>query len=292
MNRRFEHVDFAEGLKQIPETIRVLIDTPAFMKEHQIWKGFWDHSWILIFTGVIAVAFTYILFQDVHDYLFSIVENPGFEINLGDPTEDDVEGEIETVQNGLGAAEILEKPHKPLFSGSLKFLLLTFLEVWIYHFAVRTNNILRSENRVLAFKEFIQAQIRMVVVMGRNWLFGLIMYVIVSVFCSLTDTSYFQEAIMFLIYSYYLGFAFLDNYLEQFHFPIHKSVTCIQTHFGAATVLGVFSSVIMHIPFIGPLAVPFICSIAATRYGHIHQMELYKKPTITIEIDPKYKGEH
>jgi len=69
----------------------------------------------------------------------------------------------------------------------------------------------------------------------------------------------------------------LDNYLEQFHFSIKQSVTCIQSHFGAATVFGIFTSLVMNVPLIGPLIVPFVCAIAATRYGHLNQMESFER---------------
>ena len=113
--------------------------------------------------------------------------------------------------------------------------------------------------------------------MGRKWVLGLIMYILVSIVCGITQTGYLKDAIMFLIYGYYLGFAFLDNYLEQFHFSIKESVSCIQTHFGAATVFGIFTSIVMYVPLIGPLIVPFLCAIAATRYGHLNQMEAFNK---------------
>ena len=76
----------------------------------------------------------------------------------------------------------------------------------------------------------------------------------------------------------FLGFAFLDNYLEQFHFTIKESAKCIQSHFGAAVIFGIFTSILLHIPILGPIAVPFICGIAATRYGHRFRMETFSIP--------------
>ena len=288
MKLDFSHVDISKGLAQIPQAIKVLIDTPAFIKKHQLWKGFLDHSWVLLFSIIIASAFTYTLYRDVHDY-FIPDEHSDIEINL---SADDIDKGIEEIEEAmenipaqgiaeleaekqslLDQKEILEGDHKPLFSGSLKFLLLIFLEVLIYHFAVKTNNILKKTNNILAFKEFSTAQIRMIKVMGRNWVLGLLMYILISIACGITGTQYLKDTIMFLVYGYYLGFAFLDNYLEQFHISIKNSTKCIQSHFGAATVFGVFTSLVMNVPLIGPLVVPFLCAIAATRYGHFNQLE-------------------
>jgi len=291
MKLDFSHVDIPKGLAQIPQAFKVLIDTPAFIKKHELWKGFLDHSGVLLFSIIIASAFSYTLYRDVHDY-FLPEEKKDIEINISTDSVEEgikeiakamdtipVEGEVELEagkQPLLQQEEIMEDDHKPLFSSSLKFLLLIFLEVLIYHFAVKTNNILKKQQKVLGFKDFSTAQIRMIKVMGRKWVLGLIMYILVSIICSINQTEYLKEAIMFLVYGYYLGFAFLDNYLEQFHFSISKSVTCIQSHFGAATVFGLFTSLLMNVPFIGPLIVPFLCTIAATRYGHLSQMESFE----------------
>lgn len=316
MKLDFSHVNISKGLEQIPQAIKVLIDTPNFIKKHQLWKGFLDHSWVLLFSIVIASAFTYTLYRDIHDY-FIPGESRDIEINIStdglDKDIEEMDKDIEKMEMGIeemekgiekmekalehipeeGKAELeagkqslenqkekIKGKHKPLFSGSLKFLLLIFLEVLIYHFAVKTNNILKKTNKILAFKEFSTAQIRMIKVMGRKWIAGLLMYIIISIACGITGTAYLKDTIMFLVYGYYMGFAFLDNYLEQFHFSIKKSATCIQSHFGAATVFGLFTSLVMNVPLIGPLVVPFLCAIAATRYGHQSQMEDFEEIVI------------
>lgn len=78
---------------------------------------------------------------------------------------------------------------------------------------------------------------------------------------------------MFFVYGFFLGFALLDNYLEQYHFSIKKSSKRIQSHFGAAIVFGIFASLGMGIPVIGPIVIPFIGAVAATLYGHEMRME-------------------
>ena len=295
MKLDFSHVDLFKGFEQIPQAVKILIDTPDFIRKHQLWKGFLDHSWVLLFSIIVASLFSYTLYRDVHDYFIPNEENE-IEINLPAESIDESILEIEKVLDNIpeegqpeleavqqpfvDQEEIIEGDHKPLFSSSLKFLLLIFLEVLIFHFAVKTNNILKNTNRIPAFKEFSTAQIRMIIVMGRKWVLGLIMYILISIFCGITQTEYLKDAIMFLIYGYYLGFAFLDNYLEQFHFSIKQSVTCIQSHFGAATVFGIFTSLVMNVPLIGPLIVPFVCAIAATRYGHLNQMESFEREQV------------
>ena len=281
----FSHIDYEKGIAQVPKAVQVLRETPAFIKKHQLWNGFLDHKWILFLTMLIMGTLSATLYNDIKDYILS----PAIPSNI---TEEGLEEEMaaleavalfsnedgkakleEKIQSLADTKEKLKEQHKPLFSGSYKFLILILLEVLIFHFAVGTNNILKNEKRLLSLKEFFRAQIRMIKVMGHKWVYGLVMYVLVSIVCSILKISYLTNFIMFFVYGFFLGFAFLDNYLEQYHFSIKKSSKQIQTHFGAATVLGVFASIGMLIPVIGPILIPFICAVAATIYGHKEQME-------------------
>jgi len=196
--------------------------------------------------------------------------------NLGNSFGNELSDEInQEVSTELEGAKEQIREHRTVFSSSLKFLLLIFLEVLIFHFAVRTNNILKGKNTEAVFKDFTHAQVRMIKVMGLKWALGIAFYSIVSVVLGLAQIEFIKPVVMYLIYAYFIGFAFLDNYLEQFGYSIRESGECIQTHFGAATAFGVIAVVLMHIPFLGPLITPFICAIAATRYGHASKLEYY-----------------
>lgn len=283
----FSYFKSANVLEQMLAAWQVLLDTPAFIKRHQLWQGFLDHKWIMIVTILIMGKLSVTLYNDLHNYF----DPPAIEVAIDIPTEEmeesikaleaaalnspeDVKERLEAEKRSLmEKKEKLEENHKPLFSGSYKFLILIFLEILIFHFSVGTNNILKGKNRILTIKEFYLAQIRMVLVMGHKWIYGLLMYILVSVVCGLLSISYLTDFIMFFVYSFFLGFAFLDNYLEQFHLTIQESSKHIQSHYGAAVVLGIFASIGMSIPVIGPILIPFICAVAATIYGHEAQME-------------------
>jgi len=315
MSFDFSHVDFNKGLSQMPKALKILLGTPGFIAKHKLWRGVFDNTWILIFSIITAVLFTYLLYDNIHDFN-SPNNNEGIEISINsssDPNETaqdkadvllttgleeksqdsagqeeedddddekddedyDEEDDEEEDEDNNDDEEDGKAGHKPLFSGSLKFLLLIFLEVIIFHFAVKTNNILKNDNKIPAVKDFTKAQVRIFKVMGRKWIYGLIMYGLVSVICTLTNTQALKDSIMFMIYGYYMGFAFLDNYLEQFKFSINESAQVIQGHFGASLIFGLFTSIVINIPIIGPLVVPFICGIAATRYGHEYNLESF-----------------
>jgi len=290
MSSKFSNINFKKGIKQIPVAIQVLASTPGFIKKHKLWKGFWEHTWVLMFSLGIAVSFTYVLYNNVHNYFTDPTETIDIEIpeegidaaikNLTFAASQVTGKEKENLESKIeDLVEVKEEfnEHKSFFSGSLKFLLLIFLEILIFHFAVKTNNILKDQSITPKFQSFYKAQIRMIKVMFRKWVYGLLMYIFISILCGITSTEILKETFMLFIYGYYLGFAFLDNYLEQFHFTIKESSKNIQSHFGAALVIGLFASLLMHIPIFGPLFVPLICGIAATRYGHLCVMESFLK---------------
>ena len=68
--KHLAHVSYLEGLAQIPVAAKVLIDTPEFIQEQKLWKGFWKHKLVLLFSIVVALFFTSILYHDLHDYFF------------------------------------------------------------------------------------------------------------------------------------------------------------------------------------------------------------------------------
>jgi hypothetical protein len=288
MKLDYSHIELSKGPRQIKDAFGILKSTPNFILRHELWKGFGEHKWVLIFSIVTASLFTLTLYNDLYDYFF-----PGIEESIDIPTED-IDETIYSVKNAIAdlpsdnKADLsdteenldqlkasLKGDNKPLFSGSLKFLMLIFLEVFIFHFSVKTNNILTNENKILSFKDFVKAQKRMIIVMGRKWIAGLLMFILISILCGLSGMNAFKDIIMFFIYGFYLGFAFLDNYLEQFDVTIKNSVKCIQTHFGASAFFGILASLLMSIPFIGPLIAPILFGIAATRYGHATKMETF-----------------
>ena len=282
-----------KGLNQMPNAFRYLMDSPTFIFKHKLWKGFFDNSWVLVTSVIIASFFSLIAYQDVHEFLFP-GKGEGTNINLnlemGDDESDEEIAKVPTIQENEVEVEEVEdenpadqeeteeasinKDHESLFSGSLKFLLLIFLEVFIFHLSVRTNNLLKGQNKKLVFKDFSKAQIRVIKVMLHKWIYGLLVYILASIGLFILGLSFLKTGLMFLVYGYFLGFAFLDNYMEQYDYNISNSAKKIRTHFGAATVFGVFTSIVMNVPVIGPLVIPFLCSIAATRYAHDQQLEL------------------
>jgi len=257
----------SKGLKQILPTLGILLTTPAFIIKHQLWKGIFDNKWVTVFSIIISVLFSLVLYDNIHERFFPSESDEGININISigdedenadhniidieeDEKDDHVEDEdkSEATSDINKAKELLEEDHKPLFSGSMKFLLLILLQVLLYHFAVKTNNILKNKSEVVSFRNFSKAQQRMFKLMGRKWFYGLIAYVLLSIVLSIFGIGSIKDVLMFLIYGYFLGFAFLDNYLEQFDYSIKESAEKTKNHFGASTLFGIITSALIHVP--------------------------------------------
>jgi len=211
------------------------------------------------------------LVTEVNDIVDEIVDEVNTEVS--EELENELSSELKDAISDEDSSHV--EKHKSVFSNSLKFFLLIFLEVLIFHFAVRTNSILKGQKKEAFFKDFSHAQLRMIKVMGLKWALGLACYIVVTVALSIAQIRFVTPYLMYFVYAYFIGFAFLDNYMEQFGYTIRESSRTIQTHFGAAVTLGVIAGALMHIPLVGPLVTPFICAIAATRYGHQVKMENY-----------------
>jgi len=97
MGLNFSHVDLSKGLSQVKEAVKVLMQTPAFIKKHQLWKGFFDNAWVAFFSVLVAAAFSFILYNNIYDYF--------------NPNEDDIEINIPTkgFEEGIDAIdEVME----------------------------------------------------------------------------------------------------------------------------------------------------------------------------------------
>ncbi len=278
MKLLFSNVEPNKILPQIGEMIGIMKSTPAFIKKHELWNGFFKQKSIALFSIFIACVFSYTMYNNIHDYF---TESPISVEAHADGKKNISETESQFDKSLINAphlpTELLEDDHDSMFSGSLKFMLLIMLEILIFHFVVKTNNILKNQSETFVFKDFSKVQIRIMKVMLLKWVYGLVLYILISIVLGIAGMTFLRGPVMFIIYGYFIGFAFLDNYMEQYKFSIKQSAECIQSHFGAAVVIGVFASILMLIPIVGPLVIPFLCSIAATRYGHKANMELYSE---------------
>jgi hypothetical protein len=236
---------------QIIKAILYLRQAPVFISENKLWRGYFSIGWISKLSVFIALVFSYTFISGIIG-LFSSPKT------------------TEIVQQGsLSFLDKLENfGDSMLFSGSMKYLILILLETIIFHFAVKTQEILTGEKRVLTVKEFIAAQIRMIKVAIRCWIFELIISAILIFVLRLFGLDIISKVVFFILQSYFLGLAFIDNYNEQHEISIKESFNIAYDHAGAAIVVGIVAYILFLIPVIGIIVTPFICAVGTTTYMH------------------------
>lgn len=239
-----------------------------FFKANELWKGIFKHKWVLLFTIILSAIFTFALFTEIYEYIFSNAQ-------VIDAAGENADANSGNINKNKGTA---------IFGGS-KFLLLIFLEIVIFHFSVKTLEILNNEEYETTFGMFVKAEIRMIKVLLRAAIYSFIAQIVLSLALGFSSFDFALPIVMFLVHSYFIGFSFFDNYNEQQKLNIKESDLCIRHNSGAATTLGIVASIGLLIPFIGALVVPVLGAITANIYGfryHIenppeHLLHLHKK---------------
>lgn len=240
-----EQLNLKEFIPQSIRCLKIIGESVDFFRKHKLWKGIFEHKWILLLAIGLSVLFTYTVISNLVDYFAPAGE-------LANGSQDNKE--------------------TALFGGS-KFLLLILLEVVIFHFSVKTLEVLNNEKYTTNFGMFVKAEVRMFKVMIRGYVYSLIIQILLSVVLSLTNTSFLLPIILFVVHSYFIGYAFFDNYNEQQKLNIKESDICVRYNSGGATTLGIITSLGLMIPIIGPLFVPVFGAIAANIYGFRYNIE-------------------
>jgi len=250
-------LDFAY---QVKNCINAMRDTIPFIQQHELWKGMRDHKFVAGILAIISLLFSVFVLGDIVSV-------------FGDVIKGDV------VQSGLSSnmgevSDAVKKEGKDaFFSGGTRYLLIILLEVVIFHFAVKTLSILTQEKRSPVFKDFLNAEFRMISVMFRNFLKGLVIHFFIYIAFSIFGIKDLTSVVMFFVYAYFIGFAFFDNYNEQFGKTIRESQGIIKQHRWASTTLGITVSGLIFVPFIGPVIAPILASIAAIIYANRYNIE-------------------
>jgi len=267
-----QQLNLSEFVPQSIRCLKIIGESYHFFKTHKLWKGIFQHKWILLVTVILSFLFTITLFSNLYDILVSAPDSNDLGLI-------NIEESSNTAKTNKNTA---------IFGGS-KFLFLIMLEIVIFHFSVKTLEILNNEKYKTTFGMFLSAEIRMIKVLIRGAIQSLIAQIVLAIVLSILDFDFILPILMFLIHSFFIGLAFLDNYNEQQKLNIKESDICIRHHSGAATTLGIVASLGLMIPFIGPLAVPVFGAISANIYGsryHIENPTSHREEETSTEEEP------
>lgn len=236
--------------EQFVLTLRKHREAVDFIYQHRIWEGFWKYGWVgrlLVLVGVlIGMKFLSIIFNWL--------------------TQTDASDPLAFISSmGNLVTQFASESYHFLFFGGMKYIMIILLEIIIFHVCRRTLAILTGEETEAGFQAFVRAQVRMIKVAFYSWVMETILTVILKVFFGIFGfIDFLQPAAVFIVQCYYLGFAVLDNYHEQFHMKIKESAKYAQNFIGVALAVGLLLQGFFAIPLAGAIAGPFISAVAVT----------------------------
>lgn len=261
-----------EYTRQFGFSLAILPRTIAFIREQKIWKGMFSYGWvarIFIFVALLGGLKFLSLFVNWVESVFS--------------AEDPVTA-ISSV--GVFAKDLAVGSYEMLFSSGSKYVMLILLEVVVFHFARRTLEILTGNKAKADWKDFVDAQIRMIKVAFRSWILEVVILGVLGIFFAIFGFIDFIKPILAVaVQCYFLGFAVMDNYNEQFGLTIKESVTYAWQYLGVVMAMGLFFYIMLLIPFLGTIAGPCVAAVAVCvimyKLSDLHKMK--DKPAVDLE---------
>lgn len=238
--------DLKEYSEQFRYTLFKMPDAGRFIQNHRLWEGFWKYGWVsrLLIVAALIIGLKFL----------SVAINWFQHLSLGNPSQ---------AFQSMGI--LFTEGFGFLFSGGMKYAMLVLLEVLVFHFSRRTLYILTGNEASAAFEDFVNAQVRMIKVGMYAWVMELLFTIAFKIFFGIFGfLDFLQPGFVFAIQCYFLGFAILDNYHEQFELTIKESSRYALKYIGVAAAAGLVAYLMMLVPVAGVIAAPIITSVAAT----------------------------
>ena len=133
----------------------------------------------------------------------------------------------------------------------------------VFHFLRSSMQILTGEKEDSSLKAFVKAQVRMIKVALRSWIYEIIAMAIIGVFVGISGYEFLKNPLNILVQCYLFGFIVVDNYQERYDVSIKESWKRNLEVPGTVLAIGLISYILLLIPLAGPIIAPFIASVTA-----------------------------
>jgi hypothetical protein len=251
---KWKDIDFKEEAEQFRYTVVSFPAAVRFILRERVWEGFWTYGWFSRILTFLAILVGLNMIGDALDFFEGFKDNAialsfsgvtSFAQNLYD--------------NSIGF----------LTDSGSRFLMLVLLEVIIFHASRQTLRIIAGKDSKAGFGDFLNAQIRMLIVSGFAWLMTLLVALPVKIFFGIFEfLDFLKPAFLFLIEAFFLGFSVVDNYQEQYGMSISESFNNAKEHLGINLAIGIVIRLLFWVPVLGPILAPLIAAVAATIVMH------------------------
>lgn len=221
-----------------------------FLWMHKLWRGIMRYGWFSRGLIAIAVLLGIQYFGVLWEWLDTSADTPWNQNSL----------------MSLGESSFLffEKTILPFFDGSRKYVILVLTEVVTFHAIRSTFSIVTGQQQNKSFKAFLQAQVRMIKIAAFSWGMELWIGIVIGIFFGWFDMAILEGVAKFVVACYFIGFALIDNFFEQYDMKIKESYQRTMQFAGGAFVLGLVFNGLLYVPLIGAVLAPSIGGVAAT----------------------------
>lgn len=245
------------SLKDFIQAVRIYLTVPAFIRDNKLWKGFANHTVVLLAIAIIGVIFGLKFVGTILSWWSNVhIDNM---LDVG-------------VQAATLVSDVATSGYDFLFAGAYKYIILIIMELLIFHMALRTNAIKTGVQEELTIKLLFSAQVRMIKVSIFTFIMEQITIIILSIIISilLSDSleGVVKAPVNFAIQCFFLGFAVIDNFNEIRKLKIRESYRQTLLYPGAAAGIGMIMYLLILIPVVGPIVGPMTGAVAATLVMH------------------------
>lgn len=245
-------------LGQLVEVLPLHVAANDFIKTNQLWKGLFKLKWVfwvaLILSIILSVEFIAVFIDWIQS--FFLAEHDG--------------SALLSTSSMLSSIQFFG--NELFISGGVKYLMFIFAEVIIFHCVVNTINILSGKNHKPSFRDFIDAEKRMIKVSLMAWIMEIIVSFVTTIILSIIGLNFLKSTAKFIIQCYFIGHLFLDNYNEQYGLTVKESFKLVSQHAGASLGIGFIAYILFLIPLFGMIAAPILGAVTAALYMYTHEV--------------------
>ncbi len=223
------------------KTVSAYMHAIPFIREHRLWNGFNKHPLVLVALIAAGIVLSIKMYDVIAVWWTGSLDMLGGE----DATSE---------EGGLSFS----------LTGGYKYVILILMELFIFHIAIRTNELVTGEQTALTLRTFLGAQIRMIRVTVFVFFMELVASLILGILLSVIGFEWLKPLLLFCLQCFFLGFALIDNYYEINGLGIKESYAEAKSMPGVSFGIGLGVYLLILIPFLGPLLGPAIAAVAAT----------------------------
>ena len=265
-------IPIREYYQQLLYALHTYPQAGAFIIRHRLWNGFWQYSWVSKLLLLVAILVGLQFIGSVTDWFRSF--------QADDP--------LMTMSAAGGIfMKVIRDEYQYLSSGSIRYLMMILLEVVIFHVCRQTISVLTGRDSKASMKAFLAAQMRMIRVVIYCYVLEMLLGLGVKSFFNIFGfLDFIEPALLLLISVFFLGFAIMDNYLEQFGLSVKESLAYSKPFMGITLGVGLVIQVLFMVPILGPVVAPMLAAVTAsiTLY-ELTDLHLTSPETATIQAD-------